>query len=128
MALVPLLLLDLVYWWRRAQADQVRTVQIAALAATLGGLPALLFFIGQWYAFPTVTLAYSLQTLVFGVPLCLATAWYGYQIGRVLQQMGGTERAPLSATRQVLLQGAVGVVLMLLFTAWFVVTATPPIA
>jgi len=128
MGLIALIVLDIVYFVRLKQADSVMTTRIAVIASSVIGLIGVLFMISQWYSFPAITLEFSIQTLVFGTILSVTTAWYGYQLGNALHQMGGSEAAQPSEARRILFSGAVGVAVMLIFMAFFVMTATPPVA
>ena len=127
-ALIPLIVLDVVYFVRRQEADSVMTARIAACLASVIGLAVTVFIISQWYGFPLVTPSFVLQVAVFGLPLTLLMAWYGYEIGQGLSRLRGDDGVTVTESRLILLRGAAGVAVMLLLTAWFVMTATSPVA
>jgi hypothetical protein len=112
---------------RMQQAASLNTARLASVIASVVGLVGVLFVISQWYVFPTVDSGFMIATFVFGLPLCLVVCWYGHQIGQVLRHIGGNEGVDLAEARAMLLRGAAGVAAMLIFTVWFLATATPPI-
>ena len=126
--LIPLVILDVALYLRVKQADERRTTWLVSIAAVVGGMAAALLIISQWYVVPQVTPEFVLQTIVFGVPLALVLAYYGWRGGDWLRRMGGDEGVEVTEARPVLLRGAVGVVVMIAFMAFFVLTATPPVA
>jgi hypothetical protein len=128
MALIPLVVLDVAVLARMQQADSIHTARLASVIASGVGLTGVLFVISQWYVFPTIDSSFMIATFVFGLPLCLVVCWYGHQIGQVLRHIGGNEGVDLAEARVMLLRGAAGVAAMLIFTVWFLLTATPPLS
>jgi hypothetical protein len=125
--LIPLVILDLVMFVRMKQADHPRTHWTAIGTSVLLGMVATIAIIGQWYVVPEMTPDFLLQTVIFGIPLALLLAAYGAQVGGALQHMGGNEGMQVAEARPVLLRGAVGVAIMIVFMAVFLITATPPV-
>lgn len=126
--LIPLVILDLVMFLRMKQANTPMTRRLAIVVPIIVSMAITLVIIAQWYVVPEITPDFLLQTVVFGIPLSLLLAAYGAKVGDSLQRMGGSESEQITEARGILLRGAVGVAVMLVFMALFLATATPPIS
>jgi hypothetical protein len=125
---IPLIILDVVLYLRLKHADERQTTWLAGITAVLVGMAAALAIISQWYVVPQMTVEFSLQSVVFGVPLALVLAYYGAQIGDALRRLGGGDGVAVTEARPVLLRGAAGVVVMMALMALYIITAAPPVA
>lgn len=125
--LIPLVILDLVMFVRMKQPDTPLTRWLTIGVPVIIGMALTLVVIAQWYVVPAITPDFLLQTVIFGIPLSLLLAAYGVQVGDSLQRMGGSEGVRVAEARGILLRGAVGVAVMLVFMAYFLITATPPV-
>jgi hypothetical protein len=125
--------LDLVYWLHRAFADHPRARLIASLSAAgamfLIGLP----LIAQIMIYPRVNAETLPSMIVFGLIMAVLAGYGGASIGGAVRGLASGHAAPesapmLQATRvRALRTGAVVLLAALVFVAWYIATAAPPL-
>jgi hypothetical protein len=128
--LPPLLALDIGYAFRHKQAENSRTVFGGGLVIALAVLVISLPLLTRMMIYPRVNGNTLPGMVVFGVVMGLACAWVGSQLGAALRAHGTapqTSTAEEAADRRVWWVGAGALTAMLLFVAFWIGTATPPI-
>jgi hypothetical protein len=124
------LALDLWYALRLKQAETTVTLLGGALAALVGflagGLPVIPLFI----QYPRISAETLPGILVMGLAVALWSAWVGARLAGWLNHLAvqrETEAAAATAGLRVRWVGAGVLVALVLFTAYFVATAQPPV-
>ncbi len=132
--IAPLVALDLWYAFR------LRTGSIDAPNTRLGGslvLALATFFvtlplISQMLYYPHLSPPVIIGAVVFGIAMAIVTGWVGAWLGTWLRSLGHSttesETVPQATYRRTLSIGLASLVVMLVFVAIFIVTATPPVA
>ncbi len=132
--LAPMIALDLWYAWRlRGGKIEAPTTWIGgsialALTTFVIGLP----LIGQLLYYPRLLPTVVIGMIVFGSLMAVIAGWAGQWLGSWLRRLGETESQTqteaLVNRRQVTWVGAGALLVALLFVAWFITTASPPVA
>jgi hypothetical protein len=126
LALPPLAGIDLWYGYRSSAHPRTPSAFEGAFAATLGLALGTLPLLGRLYVYPQVSPTTLPAMLIMGFVTALWASWLGGRLGEALRPRRSKAPARARESRGAMRGPTTALVLLIVFMAWFVITATPP--